>query len=66
MTYGLARRLPAQLDDGLGIEEFGELLEDSEVARFIAMSVLGFLEDLRLDNAHLNRIPLVVAYSSAM
>ncbi|CAE7449121.1 unnamed protein product [Symbiodinium sp. CCMP2592] len=64
MTYGLLRRIPAWTDDGIGILEFVETMEDSACPTLFATNVSGFLAELwRLpEMEHLTRMPLVASY----
>ncbi|CAE7566065.1 unnamed protein product [Symbiodinium sp. CCMP2592] len=64
MTFGLSRRLPAWMDDGIGIQEFVETMEDSANPRLFAQNILGFLDDIRSTPGmeHLSLLPLVAAY----
>ncbi|CAE7547719.1 unnamed protein product [Symbiodinium sp. CCMP2592] len=63
MTFGLSRRLPAWMDDGIGIPEFIETMEDSANPRLFAQNILGFLDDIRNipGMEHLGRLPLVAS-----
>ena len=62
MTFALERDLPLRHDDGMGILEFIQLLEESQAPRAIATRILEFVRQLRRANPELERIHLVTAY----
>ncbi|CAE7252878.1 unnamed protein product [Symbiodinium sp. CCMP2592] len=64
MTFGLSRRLPAWMDDGVGIQEFIESMEDSANPRLLAQNILSFLDALRTTPGleYLGQLPLVASY----